>query len=255
MNLFDLSGKVAIVTGGNSGIGLGMAKGLVDAGATVVIAARNEKKSQNVVTEFEASGQKAFAVRCDVTKAEDIEGLVKTVGERYGRINILVNNAGINIRKRPEDLTFEEWQQVLATNIDSVFRCSTACYPVMKRGGGGKILNNGSMLSLFGASWGAAYSTSKGGLVQLTKSLATAWAEDNIQVNSFLPGWVDTPLTEKARAQVEGLNEKVLERTPAKRWGNIGDFRGIAVFLASPASDFITGTSIPVDGGFSVNLF
>lgn len=255
MTLFDLSGKVAIVTGGNSGIGLGMARGLADAGAAVVIAARNEAKSQKVVDDFEMSGHKALAVRCDVTKGEDIEALVQTAVNRYGRVDILVNNAGINIRKRPEDLSFDEWKQVLETNLDSVYRCSVACQPIMKSVGGGKIMNNGSMLSLFGAPWGAPYATSKGGLVQLTKSLATAWAEDNIQVNSFLPGWIDTPLTEKARAQVEGLNEKVLERTPAKRWGEIDDFRGIAVFLASSASDFITGTSIPVDGGFSVSLF
>lgn len=255
MDLFDLNGKVAIVTGGNSGIGLGVARGLADAGAAIVIAARNEEKSQEAVQALEKTGARANAARCDVTKGDEIEALIESTLERYGRINILVNNAGINIRKRPEDLAFEQWQKVLATNIDSVFRCSTACYPIMKRGGGGKILNNGSMLSLFGASWGAAYATSKGGLVQLTKSLAAAWAEDNIQVNCFLPGWVDTPLTEKARAQVEGLNEKVLERTPAKRWGEVDDFRGIAVFLASPASDFITGTAIPVDGGFSVNLF
>jgi len=254
MNLFELSGKVAIITGGNSGIGLGMVRGLADAGAAVVIAARNKEKSEAVVQTLEEAGKLALAVRCDVTKGEDIDALVQTAQERYGRIDILVNNAGINIRKRPEELSFDEWKQVLETNLDSVYRCSVACHPIMKRGGGGKIMNNGSMLSLFGAPWGAPYATSKGGLVQLTKSLATAWAEDNIQVNSFLPGWVDTPLTVKARAQVEGLNEKVLERTPAKRWGEIDDFRGIAVFLASPASDFITGASIPVDGGFSVSL-
>jgi 2-deoxy-D-gluconate 3-dehydrogenase len=254
MKLFDLSGKVAIVTGGNSGIGLGIARGLAEAGSMLAIAARNEAKSLQAVKELEKLGCKAFAVQCDVTDGKAIESMVKTVLERWGRIDILVNNAGISIRKRPEDLAFEEWRLVLDTNLDSAFRCSTACYPAMKQAGGGKVLNNGSMLSLFGAGWSSAYAASKGAIVQLTKSLAIAWAEDNIQVNCFLPGWIDTQLTVESRKQVEGLYEKVLARTPANRWGNSDDFRGIAVFLASHASDFITGTAIPVDGGFSVNV-
>ncbi len=253
MKLFDLSGKVAVVTGGNSGIGLGMARGLTAAGATVVIAARNEEKSLEAVATLEGGGGKASAVRCDVTDGSSVEAMVETILERYDRLDILVNNAGTSIRKRPEELGFEAWRHVLDTNLDSAFRCSTACYPAMKRGGGGKILNNGSMLSIFGSPWGAAYASAKGGLVQLTKSLATAWAEDNIQVNCFLPGWIDTPLTVKGRAEITGIFEKVLERTPAKRWGTPDDFLGIAVFLASPASDFITGAVIPVDGGFSAS--
>jgi 2-deoxy-D-gluconate 3-dehydrogenase len=254
MELFNLSGRVAIVTGGNSGIGLGIARGLTEAGATVAVAARNESKSSDAVKELERAGGSAFAVRCDVTDGDEIQRAVETVLERTGRIDILVNNAGMNIRKRPELLAFEEWRTVLDTNLDSAFRFSTACYPAMKRGGGGKILNNGSMLSLFGSPWGVPYAASKGGMVQLTRSLATAWAEDNIQVNCFLPGWIDTPLTVQTRRQLEGLEEKVVERTPAKRWGHIDDFKGIAVFLAGPASDFITGTAIPVDGGFSVSI-
>ena len=254
MKLFDLSGKVAIVTGGNSGIGLGMAQGLCEAGATVALAARDEAKSAQAAESLKVAGGDAFPVRCDVTREADIEAMVRTVEERCGRIDILVNNAGTTVRKRPEVLSFEEWRRVLDTNLDSAFRCSTACYETMRRAGGGKILNNGSMLSLFGSPWGSAYAASKGGLVQLTKSLATAWAKDNIQVNCFLPGWIDTPLTVGARAEVEGLNETVLARTPAGRWGDPDDFRGIAVFLASSASDFVTGTAIPVDGGFSVSI-
>ncbi len=254
MELFNLSGKVAIVTGGNSGIGLGIGRSLAEAGATVAFAARNEAKSSEAVKELENLGGKAFAVRCDVTDGDAIQAAVETVLEKTDRIDILVNNAGTNIRKRPEVLTFEEWRTVLDTNLDSAFRCSTACYPAMKKVGGGKILNNGSMLSLFGSPWGSPYAASKGGIVQLTKSLATAWAEDNIQVNCFLPGWIDTPLTVQTRQQLEGLEEKVVARTPANRWGHIDDFKGIAVFLASAASDFLTGTAIPVDGGYSVSL-
>lgn len=254
MTHFDLSNKVAIVTGGNSGIGLGIARGLALAGATVAIAARNQDKSLEAVRELEALGGRAFALSCDVLEPASIQGMVQTVVERFGHIDILVNNAGTTVRKRPEDLSFAEWRRVLDINLNSSFLCSTACYPIMKQGGAGKILNNGSMLSLFGSPWGAAYAASKGGVVQLTKSLATAWAADNIQVNCILPGWIDTPLTAGARQQVEGLNEKVLARTPAGRWGQPDDFQGIAVFLASSASDFITGAAIPVDGGFSVSV-
>jgi 2-deoxy-D-gluconate 3-dehydrogenase len=178
--------------------------------------------------------------------------MVKTVASKLGRIDILVNNAGMNVRKQPEDLALTEWHQVIDTNLTSAFICSQAVYPEMKKIGGGKILNNGSMASIFGLPFAPAYSASKGGMVQLTRSLATAWAKDNIQVNCFLPGWIDTELTQGARQQVPGLHERVLARTPTARWGHIDDFAGIAVFLASPASDFVTGTAIPVDGGFSV---
>ena len=254
MSMFDLSGKSAIVTGGNSGIGLGFARGLARAGATVAIAARNEEKNAAAVAELEAAGGRAFAVRCDVCSEEEIAAMAAKVVEEAGGIDILVNNAGTNVRKQPEELSYEEWKLVLETNLDSAFLCSKACFPAMKRAGAGKILNNGSMLSIFGAPWGSPYASSKGGMVQLTKSLATAWAQYDIQVNCFLPGFIDTPLTRAARAQVEGLNEKMLGRCPAGRWGSPDDFQGLAVFLSSPASDYITGTAIPVDGGFSVNM-
>lgn len=254
MKLFDLTGKVAIITGGSSGIGLAIAEALAEAGAKLVIAARDEARLKLAAQELMSKGADVLAVSCDVADGDSITAMVKTALEHYEHLDILVNNAGMNIRKRPEELSYEEWRQVLNTNLDSVFRCSTACYPALKQAGGGKILNNGSMLSLFGVSWGAAYSAAKGGMVQLTQSLAAAWARDNIQVNCFLPGWVDTPLTVNARAQIKGLNEKVLERTPIGRWANVDDFKGIAIFLASSASDYITGTSIAVDGGFSINL-
>ncbi len=252
MKLFDLSGKVAIVTGGNGGIGLGMARGLAAAGAAVAIAARNAEKSAGAVKELEAAGGKALAVQVDVTSGESVTAMVAETAQKLGRVDILVNNAGTNIRKPPQDLSEDEWHQVIDTNLTSAFLCSKAVYPEMKKAGGGKILNNGSMMSIFGASFVAAYGASKGGIVQLTRALATAWAADNIQVNAFLPGWVDTQLTRQAREQVPGLNEKVLERSPVARWGEIDDFAGIAVFLASPASDFVTGTAIPVDGGYSI---
>ncbi|HWZ40570.1 MAG TPA: glucose 1-dehydrogenase [Bradyrhizobium sp.] len=250
--LFDLKGKVAIVTGGNGGIGLGMARGLADAGADIAVVGRNEEKSKAAVADLKAHGVKAIAVATDVTDKQAVARMVDQVKGELGRIDILVNNAGINIRKPPHVLELEEWSSVIDTNLTSAFLCSKAVYPAMKATGGGKVINIGSMMSIFGASFTPAYAASKGGIVQFTRACACAWAADNIQANAILPGWIDTDLTKRARVEVGGLHERVLARTPAARWGAIDDFAGIAVFLASPASDFVTGTAIPIDGGFSI---
>jgi 2-deoxy-D-gluconate 3-dehydrogenase len=252
MNLFDLKGRVALVTGGNGGIGLGMAKGFAEAGAAVVIAARKAEKAERAVAELTALGVKAGFVAVDVADEASCRAMVAETVERFGRLDILVNNAGMAVRKRPEDYTGAEWHAVIETNLSGAFFSSHAAYPALKRSGHGKIINIGSMMSIFGAPFASAYAASKGGIVQLTKALATAWATDNIQVNAILPGWIDTDLTKSARQQIEGLHDRVLARTPAQRWGVPGDFAGIAVFLASAASDFVTGTAIPVDGGYSV---
>jgi len=247
--MFDLKGKVAIVTGGNRGIGLGMARGLARAGARVVVAARDEEKSAAAVREL---GGDTLALGVDVSSEQSVNALIAQAVQRCGRIDILVNNAGINIRKPVQDLSLDEWRTVMDTNLTSAFLCSRAVYPHLKQAGGGKIINIGSMMSIFGANFAPVYGASKGGIVQLTRSLAVAWAPDNIQVNAVLPGWIDTDLTRTAREHVAGLNERVLARTPARRWGTGEDLAGIAVFFSSPASDFITGTALPVDGGYSV---
>ena len=241
--LLDLGGRVAIVTGGNSGIGLGMAKGLAAAGATVVIAGRNAQKNAAAGQALRALEAQVLAVEADVTQEDACRALVQAALDRFGRLDILFNNAGTNIRKPPQDYTLEEWKTVLDTNLTSAFLCSQAAYPALVKAGGGKIINIGSMTSIFGAGFAAPYSASKGGIVQLSKALASAWAKDKIQVNAILPGWIDTDLT--------GLHDRVLARTPAARWGVPEDFAGIAIFLASRASDFVTGTAIPVDGGYS----
>jgi 2-dehydro-3-deoxy-D-gluconate 5-dehydrogenase len=254
MSGFDLNGRVAIVTGGNGGIGLAMAKGLAEAGAAVLIAGRSVDKNERAVDEIVAAGGQAGSMVADLLDKASGERLVGEAVSWYGRLDILVNNAGTNIRKRPEELTLEDWHAVLDTNLTSAFLCAQAAYPELKRNGGGKVINVGSIASLFGATHFAAYGASKGGVVQLTKSLAVAWAADNIQVNAILPGWIDTDLTERARAEVPGLNERVLARTPAARWGVPAELAGIAVFLAGGASDFITGAAIPVDGGYSASI-
>jgi len=251
MNLFDLSGRVAVVTGGNGGIGLGMATGLANAGAAVVIAGRQADKSAAAVKTIEAAGGKAIAIAVDVADPASCRAMIDAAAERLGRLDILVNNAGTTVRKAPEAYTLEEWHRVINVNLTGAFVCSQAAHPHMVKAGGGKVINVGSMLTIFGMPFAAAYGASKGGIVQMGKSIATAWAKDNIQVNAILPGWINSDLTRSARREVPGLNERVEARTPTGRWGEPEDFAGIAVFLASRASDFITGVAIPVDGGFS----
>ncbi len=248
MKLFDLAGKVAIVTGGNGGIGLGMARGLASAGAGVVLAGRNPEKGE---TAARGLGGDAAFIAADVTRKADCEGLVAAATARFGRLDILVNNAGTVIRKPPQDYTEDEWHHVLNTNLTSAFLCCQAAYPELVKAGGGKIINIGSVMSLLAAPHNAPYAASKGGIMQFTKAIATAWAKDNIQCNAVLPGWVDTEMTAGAREHVQGLNERVLARTPAGRWGTPDDLAGIAVFLAAPASNFVTGTAIPCDGGYT----
>ena len=249
--MFDLQGKVAVVTGGNGGIGLAMAQALAAAGASIAVVGRNPDKLLAAVTSLLKQGGKAKAYAVDVCDEAAVGTLMEQVAADFGRLDILLNNAGINIRKPVQDLTLTEWHAVLDTNLTSAFLCSRAAYPHLKKRGG-KLINIGSMTSIFGASFAPAYSASKGGIVQLTRALATSWASDQIQVNAILPGWIDTELTQQARVDVAGLQERVIARTPAGRWGKPDDLAGIAVFLSSAASDFITGTAIPVDGGYSV---
>jgi len=252
MGAFDLTGRVALITGGNGGIGLGIARGLAKAGASLLIAARNPAKNAAAVAELTALGAPCQSAEVDVADEAACRTLPELAKAAFGRLDILVNNAGIARGGLPQSISLDDWNAVLLTNLTAVMLVSQAAYPLMKAQGGGKVINIGSMYSVFGGPFQPAYAASKGAVVQLTKSLAAAWARSNIQVNAILPGWIDTELTRAARLQVEGLHERVLARTPFKRWGEPADFAGIAVFLASAASDFLTGTAIPVDGGFSI---
>jgi 2-dehydro-3-deoxy-D-gluconate 5-dehydrogenase len=246
MSHFDLKGRAAVVTGGNGGIGLGMARG------DIALAGRNAEKNRAAVREIEALGARAIAIEADVLGEDACRELVDRAAQQFGRLDILVNNAGIAIRKQPQAYTAQEWHRVMDSNLTSAFLCSHAAYPHMKRAGGGKVISIGSILSLMGAPFAVAYAASKGGIVQMTRALATAWAADNIQVNALLPGWIDTDLTVSARREVAGLNERVLARTPAARWGKPEDFEAVTVLLAGPGSQFITGAAIPVDGGYTI---
>jgi 2-deoxy-D-gluconate 3-dehydrogenase len=248
---FDLKDRVAIITGGNGGLGLGMARGLAEAGATIAIAARQKGKSQEAVKELRGLGVRCEVYPVDVSSRASCLKMVESVIADFGRCDILINNAGINVRKRPEQVSEEEWREVLGVNLSGVMFCAQAVYPHMKSAGRGKIINIGSMYSIFGAPLMATYGSSKGGVVQLTRSLASAWAADNIQVNAILPGWLNTELTRTSRKVIEGLENLIVSRTPMGRWGEPDDMAGPAVFLASAASDFVTGTTLVVDGGYS----
>jgi len=251
-DLFSLEGKVSLVTGGNGGIGKGMADGLAMKGSAIVVAARDASKTAAAVDDIKKRfGVKASGLSLNVADQASIKKGIQQVLDEYGRIDVLVNNAGVNIRKKPQTYAPEEWDTVIDTNLKGSFLCCQAVYPAMKQQGKGKIINTGSMTSLLGLGGAVPYGCSKMGILSMTYSLALAWARDNIFVNCILPGWIDTPLTVTARRDFPGLNEFVQERTPMGRWGVPADFMGVAAFLASDASDFINGEYLRVDGGWA----
>jgi 2-dehydro-3-deoxy-D-gluconate 5-dehydrogenase len=249
-DMFDLAGKIAIVTGGNGGIGLGIARGLAAAGATIIVAARNQIKTAKAVEELQALGVHAMGLLAEVHDESSVQAMVKATVDTFGRVDILVNNAGIAIRNAPQHYAIAEWNHVLSINLTGVFLCAREVHPHMVKTGGGKIINIGSMFSIFGSDVVASYAATKGGVVQLTKSLALAWAKDNIQVNAILPGWIHTELTAPIKTLPERYNA-ITARIPHGRWGEPDELAGAAVFLASRASDYITGITLPVDGGYS----
>ena len=250
-NPFDLSGKVAVVTGGNGGLGLGIAMGLAGAGADIVIAARSVEKTAQALEDIRALGVKAHGVTVDVTQEPAIQRMVTDTIDHLGRLDILVNNSGIAVRAQPHELTAAQWDSVVDVNLRAAFLASKEVYAHMVSAGGGKIINVGSMYSIFGSDWGAPYAASKGGLVQLTKSLAVAWAKDNIQVNAVLPGWFVTDLTRGIADADPERYDNINRRIPTGRWGEPSELGGAAVFLASAASDYVTWSVLAVDGGYS----
>ena len=249
--LFDLTGRVAVVTGGNGGIGRGIALGLAEAGAAVAVFGRNHEKNQRVLSELKAIGVPALAVMVDVTDRAGLEPALNKVESELGGIGILVNNAG-NVslsggvlNEKPED-----WDSVIETQLNAVFLLSKLAAKSMVSRKSGKIINIGSMYSFFGSGLIPSYSAAKGAIVQLTKSMAIELAPHNIQVNAIAPGWIETDMT--APVKTMPLNDEILSRTPAGRWGQAEEVAGTAVYLASHASDFVTGTTIRVDGGYAI---
>ena len=250
-NPFDLTGKVAVVTGGNGGLGLGIAMGLASAGANIIIAARSVEKTAQALEDIRALGVEAHGITVDVTKEPAVQRMVTDTIDHMGCLDILVNNSGIAVRAQPQNLTAAQWDSVMDVNLRAAFIASKEAYPHLLKNGGGKIINIGSMYSLFGSDWGSPYAASKGGIVQLTKSLAVAWAKDNIQVNAILPGWFVTDLTRGIEEGDPERHDNVSRRIPTGRWGDPSELGGAAVFLASQASNYVTGSTLSVDGGYS----
>lgn len=252
-NLFDLTGRVALITGGNGGLGLAMALGLAHAGADLAIAARRPDQNAAAVAAIQSeTGRRALAVPTDVTSAADLDDMAARTAAHFGRIDILINNAGATVRKPPQDITAAEWDNVLNVNLRAAFLACRAVYPHFRAQGGGKIISIGSMFSIFGGGGsGVPYSASKGGIVQLAKSFAVAWAGDNIQSNAILPGWFMTELTAAIPETQPERYDLINRRIPMGRWGDATELQGAAIFLSSRASDYITGAVITVDGGYS----
>lgn len=252
---FDLSGRVAVITGGNRGIGRSIALGLARAGAAVAVLARNEEKNNQVTAEAEALGVPAMALHLDVTARETLSDAIAAVEAALGGIDILVNNAGVAtltggiLNESPE-----VWDTTIATHLDATFLLSKYAAASMAKRKRGKIINLASMYSYFGAAMLPSYGAAKGGIVQLTKAMAVELAPHNVQVNAIAPGWIATEMTALARENPDfaEFNRMILARTPAARWGEADEISGAAVFLASASADFITGVTLPVDGGYSI---
>ena len=249
MHRFNLDGKVAIVTGGNGGIGSGIARGLLECGAAVVITGRNSEKNESMVAELSKLGPSVSAITMDVSDEDQCYSAVQETVRRYGRLDILVNNAGIGGGQLPHEIDLLAWHKTMNTNLTSVVIMSRAAYPEMKKAGAGKIVNVSSMGADLAAAGLGSYVASKAAMVAFGRSCSAAWAADNIQVNIVLPGYIDTEMTQ-ARLQKSPIHGRLIERTAAGRMGTPEDFAGIAAFLCSSASDFITGQAILVDGGF-----
>jgi NAD(P)-dependent dehydrogenase (short-subunit alcohol dehydrogenase family) len=252
LDSFDLTGKVAVVTGGNRGIGLGIARGLAKSGATLSLWSRDEARNQAARKELEALGARVETRACDVSSEADVARCTAETVEGQGRIDVCFANAGYGAGQSPLKMSLADWRKLLAVNLDGAFvTLRDAARHMVERGGGGKLIAISSITEIFGAPKQPHYAAGKAALGGLVRSLAVELARHDIQVNGIQPGWIVTEATAPAQ-QHEPLNEVIVRRTPARRWGTPEDLEGIAVYLASDASRFHTGDSIRVDGGYSV---
>jgi 2-dehydro-3-deoxy-D-gluconate 5-dehydrogenase len=247
---FNLDGRVAIVTGGNRGIGRGIALGLASAGAAVAILARNEEKNRIVMEELREAGARAHTVRLDVTDRGALRPAFQEVERELGPVSILVNNAGIASPGGSLKASPESWDRVIETNLNSCFLLSQIAAQAMAQRRAGKIINIASEYSHFGNPIAPSYAASKGALVQLTKSMAVELAPHNIQVNAIVPGWIESDMTAPIKSRP--FFDEIIKRTPAGRFGMPEECAGAAIFLAASASDFVTGSTIVVDGGYAI---
>jgi len=247
--LFDLTGRVAIVTGGSIGLGRQMAEGLAEMGANVVLCARKKERCQQAAEDLQKLGVKTLALACDVKNPADIQQVVDATVAQFGRIDILINNAGTSWGAPVEEMRLEQWNKVIETNLTGTFLFSQAVGKIMIGRRRGKIINIASVAGIRGASaefQAIGYHASKGGVIIFTKDLACKWGMHNIQVNSIAPGWFPTNMSQ---VLIERNKDAFLKAIPLRRFGNENDLKGAAVFLASAASDFVTGHVLVVDGG------
>ena len=251
---FRLNGKIALVTGGTSGLGFYMAVALGQAGAQICVNDIREEKLEEAKSSFGAFGLEVFTVKFDVSDQTEVDSGISTIEKEEGEINILINNAGIIKRIPILDMNVEDYKQVLNINLVSSLIVSKRVVPNMMKNGGGKIINICSMMSEQGRNSVSAYASAKGGLKMLTKNMCCEWAKHNIQVNGIGPGYIKTALTADFVKKEHPFNKLVMMRTPANRWGDPDDLMGATVFLSSPASDFINGEVIYVDGGILANF-
>ncbi len=249
VNLFDLTGKVALVTGGSYGIGYSIATGLAKSGATITFNDINQDLVDKGIAAYKAEGIEAHGYVCDVTDENAVNGLVAKIEKEVGVIDILVNNAGIIKRIPMIEMSAADFRQVIDVDLNAPFIVAKAVIPAMIKKGGGKIINICSMMSELGRETVSAYAAAKGGLKMLTRNIASEYGEFNIQCNGLGPGYIETPQTAPLRTPEHPFNKFILAKTPANRWGTTDDLVGPAVFLASPASDFVNGHILYVDGG------
>ena len=250
LRAFDLDGQVAVVTGGNGGIGRAIALGLAGAGANVAIWGRNSEKNAEALAALRAVGPPAVALAVDVADRSQLQPALAAVERDLGPVSILVNNAAVAAFGGVLDLSPEDWDRVIETDLTACFLLAKYAAQSMTKRQAGKIINLASTYSLFGSAFAPSYSAAKGAIMQLTKSLAIELAPHNIQVNAILPGWIDTDLTGPIKGMP--LYKEILTRTPAGRFGTPAECAGAAVFLASAAAGFVTGTALVVDGGYAI---
>jgi 2-deoxy-D-gluconate 3-dehydrogenase len=250
--LFDLSGQVAVVTGGNGGLGRGITIGLAKAGAAIAVLGRNETKNSHVLAELKAIGIPCMAISIDLTRRENLLPAFKSVEVKRGSVDILVNNAGnVSVSGGVMNEAAADWDNVIATHLHATFLLSKIAAEGMLSRKSGKIINIASIYSFFGSGRVPSYSTAKGAIIQLTKSMAIEFAASNVQVNAIAPGWFETDMTAAVKT-IPAIHDEIMLRTPAGRWGQADELAGAAIFLASRASDFVTGTTVVVDGGYSI---